>query len=943
MTKNNQGNQEDQTILVPVKIEDEMQKSYLDYAMSVIVSRALPDARDGLKPVHRRILYCMHSANNTHDKPYRKSAKAIGDTMSRFHPHGNDAIYGSLVRMAQDFSLRVPLIDGQGNFGSMDGDPPAQMRYTEARLDKISNFLLNDIDFDTVDFQDNYDGSEQEPVVLPAKFPQLLVNGASGIAVGMATNIPTHNLGEVCDACIAYIENPEISMSELTEIVPGPDFPTGGIITSAGRAKLALSTGRASITMRAKTHFEVLGGRDAIVATEVPFQVNKAEMLRKIELLARNKEIEGLAEIRDESNKLGVRVVIELKKGVEKEVILNQLFRFTSMQSNFPANMLALDHARPKLMNLHDLIKNFVKFREEVVYRKISFLLNKARMRMHVLIGLYISVSNIEEVIQLIKSSPTPKVAQEKLMESNWRVADIAPLLALVDDSRNILKDDMCNLTEEQARAILDMKLARLTALEKNRIHASLQELAEQTREYIKILSSRDEIFKIIKNELVEIKEKHSTPRLTEILQLDDDVDMEDLIQQEDMVVTLSFGGYIKRVPLVTYRSQRRGGKGRSAMNTYEDDFTAQVISTNTHETLLFFSDVGKVYKSKVYKIPLGGPNTRGRALVNLLPLSEGEKINNIIKINDQDFENHDISIVFATTSGKIRRNSVADFANIQSNGKIAMRLSEEDKLVGVRVCREKDHIFITSARGKAIRFPVSVLRIFKSRTSDGIRGIKLQAKDEVVSITILHGVEMPMDERDDFLKINYEDRLKIADGSLKNREATLEGCPLDWEKIEQYCMAEEFILTITENGFGKRTSAYEYRVSGRGGQGIANIDTAKRNGNVISSFIVDEDDEIILITDGGILLRTEVSSIRVSGRNTMGVNIICTNNTEKVVSVAKINSQDDNEADVDEKSHEVDSESPTNDNTDNVAQEEEAKITDENSNNESNAEQRED
>lgn len=891
----NNGSETDGTLLIPIGIEDEMKKSYLDYSMSVIVSRALPDARDGLKPVHRRILYVMHEANNYGDKPYKKSATVVGDAMGKYHPHGDSAIYGSLVRMAQDFSLRVPLVDGQGNFGSMDGDPPAQMRYTEVRLAKISNFMLNDIELNTVDFQDNYDGSRQEPTILPARFPQLLVNGSSGIAVGMATNIPTHNLGEICQASIAYIDNPNISITELLEIVPGPDFPTGGIITSAVRARLALSTGRASVTMRAKTHFEVLGGRDAIVVTEIPFQVNKAEMLRRIEMLARNKEIEGLAEIRDESNKLGVRVVVELKKGVEPEVILNQLFKFTPMQSNFPANMLALDHGQPKLMNLYDLIKSFVEFREEVIYRRVSFLLNKARTRMHVLIGLYISVSNIEEVIQLIKSSPNPKVAQEKLMNTTWKVLDIAPLLALVDDSRNELKNNLCNLTEEQARAILDMKLARLTALEKNKIYEALQELAAQTREYIKILSSRAEILNVIKQELEEIIQKHATPRMTEILQLDDDVDMEDLIQQEDMVVTLSYAGYIKRVPLVTYRSQRRGGKGRSAMNTYEDDFTAQVISTNTHETLLFFSDSGKVYKSKVYKVPLGGPNTRGRALVNLLPLGDDEKISNIIKINDTDFENHEISIIFSTTSGKIRRNSVADFANIQSNGKIAIRLTEGDKLVAVRVCKDSDHIFITSSSGKAIRFPVSVLRVFKSRTSDGIRGIRLQGTDKVVATTILHGIEMPIEERDEFLKISYEERLQIAVGECENRVEIEENCSIAWEKLEEYCKAEEFILTITANGFGKRTSAYEYRVSGRGGQGITNINTSSRNGEVVSSFVVEEDDEVILITNGGTLLRTEISSIRISGRNTMGVNIIRTNRSEKVVSVAKIDNQDDN------------------------------------------------
>lgn len=883
--------------LIKVSIEDEMRSSYLDYAMSVIISRALPDARDGLKPVHRRILFSMHEMNNYYEKPYKKSARVVGDVIGKYHPHGNDAIYGSLVRMAQPFSLRDMLVDGQGNFGSVDGDAPAQMRYTEVRLAKISEHLLADIEMDTVNFQDNYDGSEQEPSVLPAGFPNLLVNGASGIAVGMATSIASHNLGEVIDACFLYIANPEVTAEELIQVIPGPDFPTGGIITNPAKAKQTLLTGRGSITIRSKTHFEEIGGKDSIVITEIPYQVNKAEMLKKIETLIKAKTIEGISEIRDESNKLGIRAVIELKKGTNKEVMLNQLFKFTPMQGSFAANMLAIDNGEPKLLNILDLIRIFIRFREEIVQRRCTFLLNKARIKAHLLLGMHIAVSNIDQVIKLIKSSPDPQAAKEALMSIEWDAKDIEPLLKLVDDHRNVIKNGKCNITEEQAKAILDMKLQRLTALEKNKINEELNELAQEISYYIKILSSREEILNVIKEELQKIKQKFSTPRLTLIENIESDVDDEDLIQREDMIVTMTYSGYIKRVPLATYRTQRRGGKGRSGVTTQDDnDFTTALISTNTHDNLLFFSDKGMVYRLKVYKLPLGTPTTKGRALINLLPLDQDEKINTIIAVDtskkNEEIENSK-SIIFVTQKGNIRRNSLSDFENIHSNGKIAIRLDEGDKLIGVRVCTPEDHVFIATLHGKAIRFDIKDLRIFKSRVSDGVRGIKLLGKDRVISMTTLYGAEIDLEKREEYLRISLEDRLDIKEKGLVN---ILMDTKLSNKEIIELAQNEEFILTITEKGYGKRTSAYEYRTSGRAGQGILNIDTGSRNGNVVSSFVVEANDSIMVATDGGTLLRTSVNNIRVSSRNTMGVKIIDLKEGEKVVSMAKVEIGEDEE-----------------------------------------------
>ncbi len=889
-----------------VSIANEMRSSYLDYAMSVIVSRALPDVRDGLKPVHRRILFAMHENNNYYDKPYKKSARSVGDVISKYHPHGDAAIYQSLVRMAQDFSLRIPLIDGQGNFGSMDGDLAAAMRYTEVRLDKIAATLLSDIEMDTVDFQPNYDNAETEPKVLPAGFPNLLVNGASGIAVGMATNIPTHNLGEVIDACCAYIKNPTISLDEILNFVHGPDFPTGGIIMGQSRARNALATGRGSVILRAKTEIEELGGKPAIIVTEVPYQVNKAELVKKIEDLVKNKIVEGITELRDESNKLGVRIVIELRRDAVADVVLNQLFKHTSLQTSFSYNMLALDRGRPLLMNLLDIVRLFVEFREEVVTRRTVFLLNKARGRAHVLIGLFLAVSQVDEVIQLIKSSPDPSVAKEKLMARKWPSDVVEPLLKLVDDYRNAIEGGMCSFTEEQARAILEMRLQRLTGLERDKIESELKELATQISRYLEILGDRDILFGIIEQELLEIKNNFNTPRLTEISINEDDTDIEDLIQKEDMVVTTTMAGYIKRVNLDTYRAQRRGGKGRNAMTTHDDDFTTDVIVTNTHATMLFFSNTGKVYQSKVYKLPLGSPQSKGRALINMFPLVENEKIVFIMQMPENKEEWEKMSIMFATSCGNIRRNELSAFTNIQSNGKIAIRLDEGDKLIGVCPCNPDDHVMLATKNGKAMRCPVDAVRIFKSRTSDGVRGIKLSSNnDQVISMSILKGSEIEIAKREEYLKISEE--LRIKAGLAQNHQDAadlfkdLTFTLLAIDEAAKLAMSEEFILSITENGYGKRTSAYEYRITDRGGQGVANIDTSERNGSVVATFPVGNNDHLMLITNGGILIRMNVSSIRITGRNAMGVKLIDTKAGELVISASKIAESDDEDESVSE------------------------------------------
>ncbi len=879
---------------LPITIESEMKRSYLDYAMSVIVSRALPDARDGLKPVHRRILYAMYEMSNFYDKPYKKSARIVGDVIGKYHPHGNDSIYLALVRMAQDFSLRIPLIDGQGNFGSMDGDSPAQMRYTEVRLAKITSTMLSDLDKGTVDFQDNYDGSEREPKVLPTRFPNLLVNGTNGIAVGMATNIPPHNLGEIIDGCCAYIENPNITNEELTAFVPGPDFPTGGVILGREKAKTALSTGRGSIIIRGKVEFEEIGGRQAIVINEVPYQVNKAELVKHIEHLAKEKIIEGIYELRDESNKLGVRVVIELKKDTVANVILKQLYKHTELQSSFAYNVLALNKGVPVVMSLRDIIAAFIDFREEVVTLRTAHLLSKARDKAHVLIGLFLAVSNIDEVIALIKASPDANVAKQRLMNELWEASLVEPLLRLVDDYRNNLENGKCYFTEEQAKAILEMRLQRLTGLEKEKIENELKELALEIGEYLSILSSREKLYNIIVKELMEVKEQFATPRKTNFELSEAEVDIEDLIQKEEMVVTLTLTGYVKRVPLNAYRSQKRGGKGRSALSMHDEDLTTDIIASNTHTTLLFFSDIGKVYKIKVYQLPLGTPQTKGRALVNLFPLSSNEKINNIMAFPEDKSTWDQLNIMFSTSNGNIRRNSLLDFVSIQSNGKIAIKLDEDDKLVGVAVCESSDHILLSTRMGKSIRFPVDSVRVFKSRSSDGVRGIRLAKNgDAVISMSVLKGAEIEIEKRDEFLKINEDLRMLIAanpddqDALKRLNKYKLE--KLSKEEAIELAKKEEYILAVTENGFGKRTSAYEYRITDRGGQGVLNINTSIRNGPVVASFPVQENEQIILITNRGTLIRTKVHDIRITGRNAMGVKIFDVKNGEKVISVTRI------------------------------------------------------
>ncbi|POR54336.1 DNA gyrase subunit A [Bosea psychrotolerans] len=876
----------------PIAITDEMKKSYLDYAMSVIVSRALPDVRDGLKPVHRRILFSMHENKNTPDRPYTKCARIVGDTMGKYHPHGNLAVYDALVRMAQDFSLRLPLIDGQGNFGSMDGDSAAADRYTEARLDKAAMSLLEDLDLDTVEFQPNYDGKELEPKVLPARFPNLLVNGAGGIAVGMATNIPPHNLGEVIDACIALIDNPEITIDELIEIVPGPDFPTGASIMGRSGIHSAYHTGRGSIVMRSKTHIEELRKeREAIIVTEVPYQVNKASMVEKIADLVREKRIEGISDLRDESSREGVRVVIEIKRDAVADVVLNQLYRFTPLQTSFGANMVALTGGRPEILNLKDFIAAFVEFREEVVSRRTRYLLNKARERAHVLCGLATAVANIDEVIRLIRTAPTPAAAHASLMERNWPAEDIAPLIALVDDPRHPLNaDGTYKLSDAQAKAILELRLARLTALGRDEIGEELSKLATEIADYLEILRSRVRIQTIIKNELVEVKAAFATPRRTVIQDWGSDLDDEDLIAREDMVVTVSHAGYIKRVPLSTYRAQKRGGKGRSGMATRDEDFVARLFVASTHTPVLFFSSHGQVYKEKVWRLPLAAPNARGKALVNMLPLELNERITTIMPLPEDEESWEKLDVMFATASGGVRRNKLSDFVNVNRAGKIAMKLDEGDAIVDVQICTEDNDVLLTTALGQCIRFPVPEVRVFKGRDSTGVRGISLAKDDIVISMAILRHVEADGETRQAYLKLRRAIAGEIGDdATASDGEEATGNAEISQERYVELSEAEEVILTISVNGYGKRTSAYEYRITGRGGKGIVAMATTERNGNLIASFPVEESDQIMLVTDGGQLIRCPVDQIGVKGRATQGVTIFNTADGEKVVSVERV------------------------------------------------------
>lgn len=886
--------------LVPVTIEAEMKKSYLDYAMSVIVSRAIPDVRDGLKPVHRRILYGMLELGCEPGRPYKKSARIVGDVMGKYHPHGDSAIYDALVRMAQPFSMELMLVDGQGNFGSMDGDAAAAMRYTESRLSKAAAALLADIDLDTVDFQDNYDGSEKEPKVLPAAFPNILVNGAGGIAVGMATNIPPHNLGEVIDATCLYLDNNDVTIEEMMEVCPGPDFPTGGIILGRAGSRSGLTTGRGSVIIRGKTEIEeVRPGRMAIIITEMPYQVNKARMIERIAELVREKKIEGISDLRDESDKQGVRVVIEVKKDAVPDVVLSQLFTYTPLQTSFGVNMLALDNGRPELLNLKQIIRSFVAFREEVITRRTNFLLGKARDRAHVLIGLAIAVANIDEVIAVIRAAADPNVAREELMRRDWSAGDVLPLLQLVDDAGNEVNNGRIKFTEAQARAILELRLARLTGLERDKIDGEMNELAAEIREYLEILGNREKLYTILRGELLTAKEQFATPRRTTIELSEFEADIEDLIQKEDMVVTVTAGGYIKRTALSAYRAQRRGGKGKSAMNMRDEDLTTELLVVNTHTPVLFFSSTGKVYKLKVYRLPLGAANTRGKALVNIFPLAPGETITTFMPLPEDESKWDAMHIFFSTAKGNVRRNDLSDFHDIRSNGKIAIRMDEDDKLVGVKVCHEHDHVLLASKAGKCIRFPVDDVRVFKSRTSDGVRGMKLANGDEVVSISILGGIATTAEERYSYLKMASKRRAVIGEAEPvpSAEEETLQEVALTEERFQELAAAEEFILTITENGFGKRSSAYEYRTIGRGGSGIVNIVTSERNGKVVSSQPVGQTGQVMLMTDKATVIRCPLDDIRIAGRNTQGVTILKTGDGEKVVSVVPVPEGDEAEA----------------------------------------------
>ena len=899
--------------ITPVAIEEEMKRSYLDYAMSVIISRALPDVRDGLKPVHRRILFGMHEGGYVADRVHRKSARVVGEVMGKYHPHGDAPLYDAMVRMAQDFSMRLPLIDGQGNFGSMDGDPAAAMRYTEVRLAPPSHALLEDIDRDTVDFKPTYDDSTEEPVVMPARFPNLLVNGAGGIAVGMATNIPPHNLGEVIDACGAYIDNPDITIDELMELVPGPDFPTAGIILGRSGVRSAYHTGRGSIPVRGRTHIEeIRKGRDAIVITEVPFQVNKARMIERIAEVVRDKRVEGISELRDESDRDGLRVVIELKREAVADVVLNQLFHFTPLQTTFPVNMLALNGGRPELMNLKDIIAAFISFRAEVIHRRTVFDLGKARERARILVGLALAVANIDAIIAIIRASPDPATAREGLMARPWPIGPGAALIEKIDDSDSRLEDGHYRLSETQARAILDLRLQRLTGLERDKIADEMRGLAVKIDEHLTILGSRERLFEILRAELLEIKEQFADERRTQIEDVEFEQDIEDLIQREDMVVTVSHGGYIKRVPLSTYRAQRRGGKGRTGMSTREEDFVSQVYVVNTHTPVLFFSTAGKVYKLKVYRLPLGTPQTRGKALVNLLPLAEGETISTVMPLPEDEESWGELHVMFATSDGKVRRNALSDFVNIKANGKIAMKLGEGSLLIGVQTCGPDEDVMLATRAGKCIRFVVVGVRVFSGRTSVGVRGIRLAEDDHVISLSILRHVEATTEEREVYVRM--ASALRRAEGPESEgagedaeSEDAGRGDPisaaeaLSEERFAELMAGEQFILGITENGFGKRTAAYEYRVTGRGGQGIANIEVSERNGEVVAAFPVANSDEIMLVTDGGQVIRCPVHDIRIAGRRTQGVTLFRVAEDERVVSAARLADVGEEGDDVDE------------------------------------------
>ena len=879
-----------------VSITDEMKTSYLDYAMSVIVSRAIPDLRDGLKPVHRRILYAMHESNNGHDKPYRKSARPVGDVMGKYHPHGDSAIYDALVRMAQDFSMSLPLLDGQGNFGSMDGDNAAAMRYTEVRMDKPAAYLLADIDKETVDFQDNYDGKDREPTVLPARFPNMLVNGAGGIAVGMATNIPPHNLGEVVDATLALIEEPDLSSEQLIEYVPGPDFPTGGIMLGRSGARKAYLEGRGSVIIRAKTRVEeIRKDRWAIVIDEIPYQVNKATMIERIAEAAREKRIEGIAHVQDESDRNGVRVVVELKRDATAEVVLNQLFRFTPMQTSFGCNMLALNGGRPEQLTLRKFLTSFIDFREDVVARRTAHLLRKARERSHILCGLAVAVTNIDEIVATIRSSADAAEARDRLMTRRWPARDILPYIKLIDDPTHTANEDgTYNLSEVQARAILELRLQRLTQIGVKEVTDELEELAGKIREYLEILGSRDRIMGIIADELREVKELFAVPRRTEIVDWSGDMEDEDLIEREDMVVTVTQSGWIKRTPLTEFRAQKRGGKGLSGMSTKDDDVVTTLFVANTHTQLLFFSTDGMVYKLKTWRLPQGGRTAKGKAIVNILPIPTGVSIAAIMPVDRDEEDWDDLQIIFATTAGDVRRNALSDFTNVMRNGKIAMKLPEGVELVNARIASEEDDVMLVTDAGRAIRFPTTAVRIFKGRDSTGVRGIRLNNGDRVVSMAVIRHFEADPAERAAYLKMRRAVAGLADDAEIDDDEDAAAPGSITQERYAEMSAAENLILTITAKGAGKLSSSHDYPVRGRGGQGVQAIDKGMRGGAIVACFPVEMDDQIMLATSKGQSIRVPVDGISFRSRSAGGVRVFNTGNDEEVVSVAWIADQGD-------------------------------------------------
>nr|WP_252729528.1 DNA gyrase subunit A [Pacificibacter marinus] len=885
-----------------ISITSEMKSSYLDYAMSVIVSRAIPDLRDGLKPVHRRIIYSMYEKGITHDKTYRKSAKSVGDVMGSYHPHGDSAIYDALVRMAQDFSMSLPLVDGQGNFGSMDGDSAAAMRYTESRLQKVTSYMTGDLDKDTVDFTDNYDGKEREPTVLPARFPNMLVNGAGGIAVGMATNIPPHNLGEVIDATLELIDNPDLSMERLMEIIPGPDFPTGAIMLGRSGARKAYLEGRGSVIIRAKTHVEELRkDRYAIVVDEIPYQVNKSTMIEKIAELVRDKKVEGIAHVQDESDRVGVRVVVELKRDATPEVVLNQLFRFTPLQTYFGCNMLALNSGRPEQLTLRDFLTYFISFREEVVARRTAFELRKARDRAHILCGLAVAVTNVDEIVATIRASADAAEARAKLMTRRWPAHDIAPYIKLVDDpSHTINEDGTYNLSEVQTRAILELRLQRLTQIGVKEVTDELQELAGKIKDYLEILASRERIMEIISNELIEVKTQFAVPRRTEIVDWSGDSSDEDLIEKEDMVVTITSSGWAKRTPLADYRAQKRGGKGLSGMATKDEDVITTLFVANTHTQLLFFTDDGMAYKLKTWRLPLGGRTAKGKPIVNILPIPTGVGIAAIMPVDRDEVEWDDLQIVFATSKGSVRRNRLSDFTNVKSNGKIAMKFEGEDegtRLINARICDENDDVMLVTSSGRAIRFPVTDVRVFNSRASLGVRGIKM-TDDEVVSMSVIRHFEAEASERAAYLKMRRAQAgADEAEGTDDDEEA-VEGS-ISQERFEEMKAAEELLVTISESGTGKLSSSHDYPVRGRGGMGVTAMDKAMRGGPLVASFPVSLDDQIMLATSKGQSIRCPVQGISFRSRSAGGVKVFNTGKGEVVVSVAYIAESDEDEADV--------------------------------------------